>query len=325
MRRFVRTGALWFCFVTVSLWGAEKTATIRFLGQATVTGPDITLGEIALVTADEKAFSERLDRVIVVRAAPPGQKVTITQSAVKIALGREGYSLEGFRLEGADSTLVLTETQEVKPDQLLEAAKAFILSQTGDDPGNLEIKLLGPLKNVVVPSGRLEIHYRPALVGQYEGTQILTAELTVDGRDIRVVPVRLETKVFHTVVLTSKAVKKGDKFTTDNVILGKMLTSRVLRGSLQHLKDVLGRTAAFDLGAGIPVRFSEIDDPPVIHRGTMIQAFVESGNVEIMVHARAIEDGKAGEEIKVENTDSHKVLWAKVVDENRVLIDPTKQ
>jgi len=46
--------------------------------------------------------------------------------------------------------------------------------------------------------------------------------------------------------------------------------------------------------------------------------------VEIMIHARAIEDGKAGEEIRVENTDSHKVLWARVLDENRVLIDQTK-
>jgi flagella basal body P-ring formation protein FlgA len=312
------------CLLTVSVWGAENSATIRFLGQATVAGPNITLGDVAKINSEDKAFLERLNRVTLIKAAPSGQKVTITHSMVKIALTREGYSLEGFHWEGADSILVLTETQEVTPDQLLEAAKSFILSQTGENPGNLEIKLLGPLKNVVVPNGDLEIHYRPALVGQYEGTQILTAELTVDGRDIRVVPVRLDTQVFHTIVLTSKVVKKGDKFTIENVTVGKIQTSKLLKGSLQHLNDALGRTAAFDLGAGIPVRFSEINDPPVIQRGTTVQAFVESGNVEIMIHARAIEDGKAGEEIRVENTDSHKVLWARVLDENRVLIDQTK-
>jgi len=325
MRRFARTGAYWFWLLTVSLWGAEKTAVIRFLDQATVAGPNITLGDVAKVTAEEKTFSDRLNRVILEKAPPPGQKVSITQMAVKIALRREGYSLEEFRWEGADSIWVLTQTQEVTPDQLLDAAKTFILSQTGEDSKNLEIKILGPQKGVVVPSGQLEIHYRPALVGQYEGTQILTAELTVDGRDIRVVPVRLETHVFHSVVLTSRDIKKGDKFSSENIVMGRMPTTQALRGCLQHLADVLGRTAAYDLRKGTPVRFSEINDPPVIRRGTVVQAFVESGNVEIMVHAQAVEDGKAGEEIRVENTDSHKVLWAKVLDENRVLIDPTKQ
>lgn len=324
MRIFVRRGVCWIWVLAVPLWGAEKTATIRLLDRAMVAGPNITLGDVAEVTCGVKTLSDRLRKVILGKAAPTGQKVSITQAAIKIALNREGYSLEGFHLEGVDLTVVLTETQEVTPAQLLEAAQSFILSQVGEDKKNTEIKLLGPLKSLIVSSGHLEIRYRPALIGKYEGVQILTAELSVNGREIRVVPVRLDTRIFHSVVQTSKDVKKGEKFTADNATLGRFPTSRLLRGSLQHLDDVLGRTAAFDLKAGTPIRFSEINDPPVIRRGTVVQAFVESGNVEIVVHARAVEDGKAGEEIHVENTDSHKVLRAKVLDENKVLIDQMK-
>ena len=138
------------------------------------------------------------------------------------------------------------------------------------------------------------------------------------------VPVRLDTHIFHSVVQAKMDIKKGEKFTTENTALGRLLTAQLLRGSLQHLDDVLGRTSSFDLKKGTPIRFSEINDPPVIRRGNIIQAFMESGNVEIIVHARAVEDGKAGEVIHVENTDSHKVLRAKVIDENKVLVDQTK-
>jgi flagellar basal body P-ring formation protein FlgA len=324
MRILVLIALFWYQGWDMPLLCAEKIITIRLMDRATVAGPNIALGDVAVLNGDDKVEVDRLDRMVVERAAPMGQKVSVAQTAIKMALSREGYSLTAIRLVGADSSLVLTQTQEVTPDQLLGAAQDFILSQTGEDPRNLKIKLLGPLKNLVLPTGTLGIHYRPALVGQYEGVQILTAELTVDGHNIRVVPVRLDAQILHAVVQTTKAINKGDKFTVDNVSLERVPTSQILKGTLQHMDDVLGRRAAFDLNSGIPVRFSEINDPPVIRRGTIVQAFVETGNVEIAVHARAVADGKAGEEILVENTDSHKILKAKVLDENSVLIDQTK-
>lgn len=68
------------------------------------------------------------------------------------------------------------------------------------------------------------------------------------------------------------------------------------------------------------IRVNEIFDPPVVLRGKIVQAIIRLGNVELTVDARAIEDGKAGDVIQVENSDSHKVLRAKVLDEKTVLI-----
>ena len=53
----------------------------------------------------------------------------------------------------------------------------------------------------------------------------------------------------------------------------------------------------------------------------MIQGVIQKGNIELSVEVRAIEDGKAGDSIRVENTDSHKVLHGKVLDEKTVLLE----
>src|ERR1035438_1360865 len=140
MRISTRSGICWMWFLTVCSWGAETSSSIRLLDQVTVAGPSINLGDVAKVTSDAKGMADRLKKLVLEKAAPTGQKVSITTDAIKIAMSREGYSLDGFRFEGALSTVVLTQTQAVSSDQLLEAAKSFILSQTGENEINLDRK-----------------------------------------------------------------------------------------------------------------------------------------------------------------------------------------
>jgi flagella basal body P-ring formation protein FlgA len=59
----------------------------------------------------------------------------------------------------------------------------------------------------------------------------------------------------------------------------------------------------------------------VIHHGSEVNGTIVEGNVELQVTVRAIDDGKMGDMIRVENTDSHKLLKAKVLDEKTVLIE----
>ncbi len=311
-------------FYVQTLWALEKPFTVRLLDQATVAGPDITLGDVAQLAGDEKPFLDRLGRMVLEQAAPVGSSVVLNRSAVNSALSREGYSTGAVVWEGSDACRVLTQVQDVSPDQLLESAKLFIRVQTGEDAKNLDIKLLSPTKSIKMPAGKLEIHFRPSLIGQYEGVQILTAECSTDGHAGRVIPVRLNTQIFRLVVVTKKEVRKGEKFTNANIGFDRLPSDKVSKGTLQKLEDVLGRSAGMDLKAGTPVRFSEINDPPMIHRGEVVQGLVITGNVEISVSVRAQTDGRAGEEIVVENTDTHKVLRAKVLDENKVQIDQKK-
>ncbi|MGH7739756.1 MAG: flagellar basal body P-ring formation chaperone FlgA, partial [bacterium] len=90
---------------------------------------------------------------------------------------------------------------------------------------------------------------------------------------------------------------------------------------IRVLTGVVGHTASIFLGPGTVVAFNDLYDPPVIHRGAQVNGVVRQGNVELSVTVRAIEDGKMGDVIRVENTDTHKLLKAKVLDEKTVLIE----
>jgi flagella basal body P-ring formation protein FlgA len=149
---------------------------------------------------------------------------------------------------------------------------------------------------------------------------LLTAELSVNGHLNRVFPLRVQVDVSHPVVVTTKAILKGDKFNADNLALKRVPASKIPSESIHRLEEALGRTAGVPLGADIVLRLGAIYDPPVIKRGQMVSGVFQKGNVEITAQVEASEDGKPGDRIRVENVDAHKLLWARVQDEKTVLI-----
>lgn len=320
-----------FLFLSVCFFGFLQTAgaaegvVLRLPEKATVVGPQVSLGEIAEIITTDGAVADRLRRLTLGRAAPAGMKAKMTLGYIKIALRREGYSLGDFAFGGADTVEVLTQSQSFDASSLAPQVKDFVVEQTGESPENVDAKMEGLEKKITLPAGTVTAHFRPALTGSYEGTVFLTAELSVDGRLVRVLPLRAEVEIYHSVVTAVKPIGKGDKFTRDNVALARTPSSKITNGCFRKLDYVLGRTASMSLAAGTVLKVNELYDPPVIQHGQTVHGVVDRGNVELTVEVRALEDGKAGDTIRVENTDSHTVLRGKVLDEKTVLITGESQ
>ena len=153
------------------------------------------------------------------------------------------------------------------------------------------------------------------------GTLLLTAELSVDGRPVRTLPLRLNVEVFRPVVVALERVEQGAKFTRENVGLVRKPASSIPMGAIGELKDILGRTAALYVAPDTILRHQSLFDPPVIRRGKQVKALIRKGRVELSVDARALHDAKAGERVRVENTRSGKVLVGTVLDERTVLLE----
>jgi flagellar basal body P-ring formation protein FlgA len=316
-----------FGFLSQPVWAQENPGAqvlLRLPEKASVIGPDIRLGEIAEVITTDKALSERLLRLVIAKAPPAGGTISLAQAAVKVALYREGYELKTFEFSGPEATEILTSSQPYLESSLLPEAKKFVSDQLKEDPANVEVKLSTDDKTIVLPSGEVKAHFLPSFSGDYQGLVLLTAQLRVDGREVRDMPLRLAINVMHFAVVTKTAVQMGEKFSEDNVSLKRWPENKTPPNAMKDLSGVLGRTSSLYLAPSSVVALNDLYDPPVVHRGTEINGVMQQGNVELSVLVRAIDDGKMGDVIRVENTDSHKLLKAKVLDEKTVLIEAGK-
>lgn len=303
---------------------AEESILIKVPEKVSVIGPQFNFGDIADVSGKNKAVLEKIRRIRIANAAQSGMVLKVSQGLLKITLRREGYSLKGIHFEGPETIQVLTQSQEFSTEEILPKVKAFAVQGSGESPENIEVKLSGAEKKILLPAGAVDVNFRAPLSGKYEGLLLLTTELMVNGRLARVMPLRVMVEVFRPVVVTTKRVEKGEKFTPENVSVVRKPSSKVLPGCLQRLENAVGRTAAAPVVPGTLLRLSALYDPPVVKRGELLQAVVQKGNVEITVGVRAIEEGKAGDSIRVENTQTHKVLRGRVLNEKMVSIEEGK-
>jgi flagella basal body P-ring formation protein FlgA len=172
-------------------------------------------------------------------------------------------------------------------------------------------------RSVLLPSGKVTLSLRPPVSGRYDGSVLYVVDFSVDGRKMKTMPMRVTVRIERPVVVVTHRVERGEKFAESKMEIQR-LTSGVSSDSVTMMSQALGKTAARALFPGTALRFQDIADPPMVKRGQEVTCRGRKGNVEIEVMVKALEDGKLGSVIRVENTGSQKVLRARVVDEMTV-------
>jgi len=83
---------------------------------------------------------------------------------------------------------------------------------------------------------------------------------------------------------------------------------------------LLGTRLVRGVRAGEPVRQRAAVATPVVQRGSMVDALWKVGALQVVVTARALQDGREGETVRVLNESSKTTLMGVVLDAHRVEI-----
>lgn len=128
-----------------------------------------------------------------------------------------------------------------------------------------------------------------------------------------------EVEIYRPVLVASAQILRGDsldesdlKFETRNIsqISGEVLTTR----------DVIGKAAKRQINAGDVIRPALLDQPKTVNRGETVTITAKSGSIKVVMQGTAMTDGKLGQQIKVRNNQSDRIISAKVVGQSAVEI-----
>lgn len=297
--------------------------TVRLAEEASVTGPRITLGEVAEVTGDQTARVQRARRVDLGRAAPAKRERTVPARLVRMALLKAGFGEGEFEVIGAAEVRVRTASQVLAVRELLPALREFILLKSGENPADVVVEP-GPGfdREVLLPEGKRTVEFRPPVHGRYEGALLFTAEVSVDGRRVKTLPLRVDVRLERPAVATTARVERGETFTEENVEAVRVPSSRLPSGALGSLSEALGRRADKALAPGSVLRYADLHDPPAVRRGQTVRGIFRKGSVELSVEVEVLRDGKVGDTVPVQNARSGARLRGRVLDEKTVRILP---
>jgi flagella basal body P-ring formation protein FlgA len=125
------------------------------------------------------------------------------------------------------------------------------------------------------------------------------------------VPARVDT--FAEVAVLARSLARGAVLAREDVVLRRMSTSQGGFGLILDPQQAIGKELKRRLEAGEPVRVSHIKAPQVIRKGDRVVLEASTSGVSVVTTGTALANGEVGEQIRIRNEKSERVVDAEVV------------
>ena len=299
--------------------GAIPLAVISLRGESTVRGPEIRLGEVAGIRAEDLDLAERLRRIEVGRAPLPGLTRTLDLNYLKARLRLQQVDLEPILFDVPAAVTVTTASQRVAGADLVAAVRQHILTAREANADTLSINVTSTPPDLTLPAGTLELRVKGRPGGELAGSFSAPVEVWVDGVLIRSVSVPVRVSALYDVLVAARPIGRHEPVGADTVRVERREVT-VGQEPLREIAAVLGRRATRAIPPGEPIQGSMLELPPLVRRGEIVLLTIEGKGLRAVARGEAREEGKAGQVIRVRNLASGREVYGQVEAERMVRI-----
>jgi len=287
---------------------ASALADLTLRSDIRVTGPVVSLGDLF---AGAGEFSNK----IAAEAPTPGRSLSISASKLETLANKYGLKLElpqyqrAVRVRREGYTLTERDLVGLFQMELGSAMRSGSVVKMHGGRSNLIMSLDADVSDIDVQdltynekSGRFSARLAlPAGMGNY-------IEKTVSGsiEAVRSVPV------------LARAIAPGDIIREGDIAWIQMPVRSVSNDYITQTASMIGKTVRRGVSADRPIRSRDLQTPVVIEKNRVVGMRFDNGSVSLVAVGRALEDGGAGDMIRVMNVKSKTTITALVVNENMV-------
>jgi flagella basal body P-ring formation protein FlgA len=284
-------------------------AVITFRPSAEVRGAVIRLADVALVESRSPDLAARLQRVEVGTAPLSGHTRTISADFAKIRIRQLGIAAERLLVRGTELVVVR------RPEQLLAGSELGKVAQAAAESANpgatAEIAFVP--RDLSLPVGRVVLlPLAVKLVGESSGSVII--QVLVDGREAASVPMTFRLQRRAPALISTRDLPAGTVLTSDDL---RVEDRPVLPGRLilSDASQAIGQEATVPIKAGTTLTASQLKPAILIRRGTRVRLVCKGPSFVATATGEAMQDGAAGQTIRIRNLSSLRELTALIRDD----------
>ncbi len=290
---------------------SQARLTIHLPKEAAVESESLTLGQVAVVTGQEP-LATKVREVALGRISLPGQKVTIDRSLILSRLACSGIPACDPVLSGSDKVTVSQTTRVIKGSSFIESASSFLT----DGIREQSIARWEPLRlpaEMVLSNQAQNVELSPRSVSRgANGWATTEVSVVADGVVIGTRQVVFRPKYNIRRIVTVTDVAAGAIITPDNTRIEKVVSDEP---EPTDWASPYGLVAVRNLAAGTVIGSGMAKAPQplvVIKRNQTVVIRIESPGLVVTAMGKAMQQGKLGECIRVRNTDSQRIILARV-------------
>ena len=307
--------------IMATMAAAANPLQISLVPKATVDEENILLGRIAEITGGEAGQAETAGQIDLGRAPLPGQSVILRRNQVEARLKQNGIDPTQCRIVDAGPVKIIRNYAGVSDTQIQAAVQAFIQAHAPWQPDQMKIRPIEYNQTHKLPPGKVSLQVTAPKHTDWLGAVPFQVQLLVDGQAVKRTTVSAYIEVWQEVVLAAKPLGRNQPITREDLQVENMNMARVPTNAILSVDQVLGRRANRAIAINSILRVDQVDLPPVVRKGDVVQVLAESAQLKITTQAVAQENGGLGERIQVMNVASKKNVHARIIDRQTVRVD----
>ncbi|MHC4622293.1 MAG: flagellar basal body P-ring formation chaperone FlgA [Planctomycetota bacterium] len=299
--------------------GLQKDSVLRiYLPRAvTVEGSGLRLGDVGIIRGRE-SWIDKARGIALGRISMPGQKVVIDRSTVLSRLACNGIPANKVVLTGAEKVTVKQREQVIKGSEFVDVASSFLKGSLGSGSVCRMNPIVRP-SDLIIPGGGGDVTLSPCLVknGAKNRATVRIAALA-DGEQIETRDVTFVLKHRCRRAIALADIPAGTAISPENVKIEEVLSDYPEPAGWNPPYGLITKRR---IPAKAVIR-SNMAGPSVpevlVKRNRMVVIRVDRPGLLVTAFGKAIQDGRAGECIKVRNADSRRIILARVNEDGTV-------
>lgn len=124
--------------------------------------------------------------------------------------------------------------------------------------------------------------------------------------------------VFRPMAVASRNLQRGELISTEDIGVEVLDVSQYRQGYSSKPEDIIGKELKYPVNKGDAFRESVLNSQLVIKRGDEVSVEAVAGAIRVVTTGTAITNGRIGQQIRVKNNQSARILSAKVIGPGKV-------
>jgi flagella basal body P-ring formation protein FlgA len=299
---------------------AREVLTITLKEQAAVTAPTVFLGDVADLRGSDQARLAQLTKLPVAPSPSIGFLINLNRSQIQEQIIAALGNTADINIAGAAYVQVRLQGRALLPGDLLPLLKTHLLETTPWKESEIDIRSIGNLNNLELPPGEvaLRIPQKAALSGS--SSALIPVEVIFEGKPYRTLWISVDLRVRASVLQAARRIPYGKTIAREDVKAAVVEIADARLAYLRQTEDAIGKVARQTLSPGDPLTRESLTNPFLVRSGDTVHLRLERNGIQLATLARAEQDGRLGQTIRIRNLDFARSLKAQVVGRGEVKI-----
>jgi len=297
----------------------EKDSCIKIYlpREVTIKDSSPTLGQVSIIRGSEPLVA-KASEIPLGNISTPGQKIILDRPMILSRLACNGIAAPKVTLTGSEKITIKQQNQTISGSEFVSLAESF-LEKNPPCSSACRWKPIREPKDFVVSAGSRDIKFSPRLVQTGAKNQArVEIDVLSGSTKIGVRQVIFSLIYEHQQAVTTVDIPAGGIISPENVKIEKIPSNDF---EPFNWKPPYGLVAKRPLPANtvlVPAMLESLEAPIILKRNQNVVIRIERPGLLITAMGITMQDGRAGDYIKIRNTDSQRIILARINEDGTV-------